>query len=196
MDSLPQYLLALVDHWAALMTGGILIAILALFERARGQAVSWRAYLLIAVVCFFVASFLAWKDENAAKLHAECLLSHAQNAKEIRKRFVSQHLQSFLVRVTALRRHVDAAEFPAWIKENQTLGEEMFAWVKSNMGEGAAAKLIDMNGQTYDFAPLGPVNADNLNILNGLNKIAGNLGTLQREPEWDTFQPPTATDCK
>src|ERR1700733_2690331 len=67
-----QYIVDLFDHWAAFMTGGIPVAILAIWERWRGRNVSFRFYVVVFLVFGFVAaSFQTWREENKARLLAE-----------------------------------------------------------------------------------------------------------------------------
>jgi hypothetical protein len=61
MDLL-QYIVDLFDHWAAFMTGGIPVALLALWERWRGRNVSFRFYVAVFLIFgFSAASFQTWR---------------------------------------------------------------------------------------------------------------------------------------
>jgi hypothetical protein len=52
-----QFAVALLDQWGALMTGGIVIASLALWERRRNKPVSWNVYFSLVLVFFSVRIF-------------------------------------------------------------------------------------------------------------------------------------------
>ena len=58
------FLRSLVSHWGVLMTGGIPIAILALWEHWTGQSISWGPFSIGALVFVLWAAYLAWKDQH------------------------------------------------------------------------------------------------------------------------------------
>jgi len=98
--------------------------------------------LLIALVCARLpfAVYGLWDEEHLKRLHTECLLGRARDAQQKRKEFVSQKLQGFYVRAQDLmHKRITPDEFPAWAQEEGRLGKEVAEWIKTNMGEGAAA---------------------------------------------------------
>jgi hypothetical protein len=171
-----------------------------LSDAAHTKVTSGRVALivLVALLCarFPFAVYGLWDDEHTKRLHAECLLNRAHDARQQRQELVSQKLQSFYVKVEELlHRRITATDWPGWAREEANLAAEMREWVKSNMGDGAAAKLQDMEGGSYDFAPMNPVSGEHVGALNWLNKTANNLAVLQKEPQWDTFKPSTPPEC-
>jgi hypothetical protein len=63
MVNVQDFLAAILGHWVSLMSGGIVIVALLLWERFRKNAprIVW-----VIIVCLFlgVASFQAWNDEH------------------------------------------------------------------------------------------------------------------------------------
>jgi hypothetical protein len=58
------FLRSLASHWGVLMTGGIPMAILALWEHWKGQSISWGVFSIGALVFALWAAYLAWKDQH------------------------------------------------------------------------------------------------------------------------------------
>ena len=56
MSEAIRFIWALINQWAALLTGGLIIAFLAAIERRCGRSISWRAFLcgdFVIVLCVF-----------------------------------------------------------------------------------------------------------------------------------------------
>lgn len=66
-----NFVCAVVDHWATLLTGGIVTAIVAFVERYNNKPINPKLMLRIFGVFLVWAFFLAWRDENIARLNAE-----------------------------------------------------------------------------------------------------------------------------
>lgn len=62
--SLWQFIKNVGHHWVALMSGGILIVSLGLFERFSGKNVPVEVYIAIIALIFCIAFYLAWRDER------------------------------------------------------------------------------------------------------------------------------------
>src|SRR5438477_7842033 len=58
-----HFVTAVGGHWGSLLTGGVLIATIWLYEHRRGEAMSWRFAALLAALALVVAVFLAWRDQ-------------------------------------------------------------------------------------------------------------------------------------
>jgi hypothetical protein len=61
-----EFILAVARHWSTLMTGGIIIGALDLWQNT-GHSVPPFLYWSVAIVALFVAFFRAWRDEHQAK---------------------------------------------------------------------------------------------------------------------------------
>ena len=71
LNEITRFGLAVVTHWQAYMTGGIVVAILSAYERLTRKTIS-RRIVVIAIIAFFVvASFMAWRDQYRAAISAE-----------------------------------------------------------------------------------------------------------------------------
>ena len=88
MDSLREYLLAVVDHWF-FWFGGIMLVVFELVKRKwKEKAERWlSAWVFWGVVgvCLFIATFQAWHDDHSMYLAASNELStyHGQQAPDL-----------------------------------------------------------------------------------------------------------------
>ena len=62
-SELIEFWRAVVGYWGSLLTGGIVIALLWLYEHYKGQSVPWRAIAVIAGLALLVAVFLSWREQ-------------------------------------------------------------------------------------------------------------------------------------
>lgn len=49
MHDLKQFARAILSHWLTLMSGGVIIVAVGIFERAVGKNISWSMYLALIV---------------------------------------------------------------------------------------------------------------------------------------------------
>src|SRR2546421_677004 len=70
MSDIFRFIVDVAEHWQALLTGGVLMAILAIVERKNGKQLPWTAFRWIAVMALFVACYLAWHDQYKAAMNA------------------------------------------------------------------------------------------------------------------------------
>jgi hypothetical protein len=63
------YLRALLKHWIALASGVGSLVLSTIGARYSSPLPSW-TFWLMALVCFFIASFLAWREGHASLLAA------------------------------------------------------------------------------------------------------------------------------
>jgi len=63
MSKLWLFLSAVLDHWAVLMTGGLVTACLAVLQYWWQKTFSWRFHKWVIVVFLAYACFLAWREE-------------------------------------------------------------------------------------------------------------------------------------
>jgi hypothetical protein len=149
--------------------------------------------LIIVEVPFVV--YTMWKEENTARLSAECKLAAISNETMLHRELVKTKLQDFYVRAQDLfKESVTQETFQDWVERFNAFTKDAFVWVTNTMGPRAAAKLQDMNGFSYSYKPRS-VNDAHENGLNWLNKESQNLVTLMDDPNWDSFKPNISSDC-
>ena len=61
-----RYITAVFGYWEVYVTGGLITAIITVFERWRGKNLSWRAYAQLIAAFLVIAMFLVWRDERQA----------------------------------------------------------------------------------------------------------------------------------
>jgi hypothetical protein len=180
-----QYAWDLLDHWSAFMTGGIPVAILAVWERWRSRNVSFRFYVAIFLgFGFAAASFQTWRQENAGRLLAE------QTDISARQRLAKKaELQKFFIEAgvllnTPIDRAISDQDFKKYSDSVELWINTTGKWIRDNLGDAALAKFLDRSTTTflmYDAS----VNTMHNNIINGLVSIRKNLSTLVETNAWD-----------
>lgn len=64
MDELRLFVRAIFSHWLTLMSGGVIIVAVGIYERVAGGNVPWSIYLSLICALIVIASFLAWRDKS------------------------------------------------------------------------------------------------------------------------------------
>jgi len=78
LSDIWRFLADLLDNWAAFMTGGIPVAVLALWERWQQRPISFRRFAAIFLLFgFAAASFQTWRQEHAERVAADGRASKA-----------------------------------------------------------------------------------------------------------------------
>src|SRR4030088_228454 len=86
LADIQLYILGLADNLAAFMTGGILVAIVAIWERFRERSIPLKFYLMLFLgVGFMAASFQTWRQEYAAKTLAQQMAFKGRNPDTVRR---------------------------------------------------------------------------------------------------------------
>jgi len=63
-NDLLEWVLAVIQHWQVLMTGGIITALLTVAESYREKGFSWHFSKWVLLVFFVIACFLAWREQR------------------------------------------------------------------------------------------------------------------------------------
>jgi hypothetical protein len=61
-----QFVTAVLQQWAALVTGGVIVAVIALYERASERPFAGRLFWAGVIISLVAAVFLAWRKERLA----------------------------------------------------------------------------------------------------------------------------------
>jgi hypothetical protein len=77
LRALGAFFSAVIRRWAAFVTGGVVVAIMAAYEHAVAGSVSWLRYAVFLLFGFVCACFLAFKDQFEAANRAQSDLSNA-----------------------------------------------------------------------------------------------------------------------
>jgi hypothetical protein len=191
---LIEFISALIFQWAALLTGGVVIAMVAVWEKFYGN-IPPSAYLIVVVVTFVAACYLAWlKQKNAADA-AECKIYVSQKRSEAKKQLATFHKEADKFIFSTLTRDSPQSEFDAWLSETNKWYNEVIAWVSKNLGEQALSKLTDIANPpiiTWGRA----INQNHNSTINNLIKIKENIGYLMESSAWDDFDTRVASSFK
>jgi hypothetical protein len=79
-SDLALFLLALWNHWQALVTGGLLAVAVMLIDRARKQPLSWRTFGIIMGLALLWSCFEAWQEEHTRLVSLKADLTDARLA--------------------------------------------------------------------------------------------------------------------
>ncbi len=192
MSSTLSFLYAVGSNWGALVTGGVLIGILGVFERWRNRPLSWRAYRWIAAGAVFVACYFAWLAEHDARFSAEHDLRVSQDKlthQQLDNQKLAQ-LQSLYAEVgpiieANLPKDISTEDFEKWAAAAQNWADTTANWINANLGVAAAARFTDRSG-ALTFSYSRAVNSKHEAILNGLTQLRKNLTTIIESRSWDS----------
>src|SRR5216683_820078 len=62
LHEILAYVLAVITHWIGLLTGGLLVAVLLIYERLRKTTIPRKWFVGMVGACVLIATFLAWRD--------------------------------------------------------------------------------------------------------------------------------------
>jgi len=63
LSDIGTFLWGVLSHWQAYMTGGIVMAVLFIYERLWNKTVSTRTVVWGIIAFFIAAFFMAWRDQ-------------------------------------------------------------------------------------------------------------------------------------
>jgi hypothetical protein len=170
----------------ALLTGGIGVVLLGLWERKHGQ-LTFRHYVALVIIALLPAAYQSWFDEHQLRTDAERKIETFDNRMNQRRELVRSTLRRFYNEAQSLLwEKVTADSFADWGQREIHFGEQAGQWITKNMGEASRAKFEDMSGLGLNFD--GSLSSQHLQARNWLNKVSRNLQDLQR-PEWDGNAP-------
>lgn len=66
MSDILLFIWAVLGHWQAWLTGGLVIAVFTVVERYREKAFSWKVFAWFPAAFLLVAFYLTWHDEHVA----------------------------------------------------------------------------------------------------------------------------------
>jgi hypothetical protein len=72
-----RFAAAVIAYWGTLLTGGVIIAAVALWEHYHGSAIPWSWVQAGAFLAFVVATFQAWRDQYRALIAETAYRSRA-----------------------------------------------------------------------------------------------------------------------
>jgi hypothetical protein len=75
--AIVEFVRSVLSYWGSLLTGGILIASIWIWEHYRGEAVPWRLVALIAGLALATSTFMAWREQHQALLEERAYRSRA-----------------------------------------------------------------------------------------------------------------------
>jgi hypothetical protein len=71
LQTVPEFIWFVLSFWQAYVTGGILIAIMSIWERYHKRSISWNKFRWIFIVFLFVSFFNAWHDQKNIATRAQ-----------------------------------------------------------------------------------------------------------------------------
>jgi hypothetical protein len=173
-----QYVLDLSDHWAAFMTGGAPVALLALWERWRNRNVSFRFYVAIFLgFGFAAASFQTWRDEYKARVIAEQTVAHSKQHAAEKAQLQKFYTDGGDLLNRNIPKNINDEDFKKYGDECDAWLNRTVEWIAQNMGEAAKARFLDTASYVTWTSPRA-VNQTHGNIINALVNYRKNLQVL------------------
>jgi hypothetical protein len=180
LADIGQFIWDLLDHWSAIITGGIPVALLAIWERWRSRSVSFRFYIAVFLgFGFAAASFQTWRQEHFSRIQAEQLMRHSRDAA------ITRQLQKYYAEASQFQREAaafavngDEEQFNALKKKVDVWGKESGAWILQNMGEAAYHRVIQSD-------TLPNVYTERTELILVTGAVRDNLGKLLENTAWD-----------
>ncbi len=68
MKDIWQFFIGIFYHWIPLVTGGLIMAALGVFEHRTGRSVPWSWYASILILFFLYSCFVTWRDEYRVRI--------------------------------------------------------------------------------------------------------------------------------
>ena len=78
-----SFVYAVLAHWQALATGGLVTAIVGVYERKKKTDISWQSYAFIIFLFCIYSFFAAWQDEHRNTQTVVSEKAIAESAKNI-----------------------------------------------------------------------------------------------------------------
>jgi len=187
MNSVTLFLWEVVTHWSGLMTGGIVIALLAMYEHWRGQSLRWGLFLVIATCAFIASSYFAWNDEHEKRLGAEKVnervlaVRDRQAIKAMLQRYYTDGGKLF---DRQLDRNISTDEFNAYVANVNQWALYSSNGIEQTIGIGAKERFLDTSGQP-SFAYQKAISEQHNNVLNYITHLRHNLVVLVESAAWD-----------
>jgi hypothetical protein len=168
----------LLSNWASWLTGGIVAALFALWERYRNKPYGLRTVAVFVAFSFIFASYQTWHDEYAQ--------NHSRS--KVRESHVAK-LQTFYSKVgdllaEPLAKDSSKADVDKYLAKADAWIDDSAQWIKLNMGDAARDRFLDLSGMSAVRYQKAVDEAHNQALMN-LTRLRQNLDELIRNPAWD-----------
>lgn len=160
LQDIWQFLCALVKHWAALLTGGAIIAFNTAYHAEKQTQQGKTEFNILAFLFFVIAAFLAWRDQRKivrvnTAAHSEQLQAlksqvetlQAQLDDKMRRQKIKTALGDWHTTVQNLRSELDSVNLLQFNGETRQkfaadvirLEEALSSFLEKNIGKAEAA---------------------------------------------------------
>lgn len=153
MDELRLFVRAIFSQWLTLMSGGVIIVAVGIYERVAGGNVSWSIYLSLICALVVIASFLAWRDRNheVSELRQEL----AKEREPIRREFDAIRLRllttTLAPEITQELRNLKALILSRReLLERKDVGDFFVKWIKPYEIHLHYGAQLDLNQKQYE----------------------------------------------
>jgi hypothetical protein len=185
LSDLTQFIGDLLDNWAAFITGGIPVAILAIWERWRSHNISFRFYAaLFLAFGFTAASFQTWRQEHVARVQVEQTISLARNRSATKAQLQKFYIELGALLDVQLKRDISPAEFESYKTESNRILNAQAQWIKDNLGDAALARFTDKSDMKAVQFEKAVNDVHNIMLMNQTRFIQ-NLKDLIESSAWD-----------
>lgn len=167
------------------MTGGVPVAILAVWERWRGRNVSFRFYVAVFLgFGFAAASVQTWREENKARMIAEQTIARAKERTATKAQLQTFYIELGQMIDIQVPKDISTEDFAKFGAASDLKIGEMASWILKNMGPPAFARFLDRTGMmavTYPAA----VNQIHNTLLMNESRYRQNVLAMIESSAWD-----------
>ena len=143
LRELAVFISASVRHWGVLVTGGVLVASVVVYEHVTGRAISGSFFWGAIGASLFAAFFLAWRDERRKLQILEAQINAAEKIKQIGDKLSDLYDDGRTIR----RKIVDSDDGFTVEMTVQCLDdwrEELFDYLRDNVSLSKARHTVDI----------------------------------------------------
>jgi hypothetical protein len=143
-----DFVVAVLRQWGALVTGGVVVAAIAVYEHISGRPIAGRPFLIAVIISLLVAFFLAWRKE---RLTVERLKNRGS------KREVAEKLAEFLTDGEHWQRVCENPKLEIFPGDQISLwSNKLDNYLTSKLGNAYAVRVKSANGILPLVAELAP----------------------------------------
>lgn len=136
-----EFVVAVLQQWAALATGGVIVAVIGLYERASQKPVAGRLFWAGVIISLVAAVFLAWREERLTVERLNAQIVPGQRRKEAR-----DHLSRLLRAKDKFVECLNDTDQIPMVGNIDQWEEETRKYLRDNLGEADEILFMDTTG--------------------------------------------------
>jgi hypothetical protein len=195
MSALSLYLSAFLPKWWALVSGAALFGVERFADRFSPSLkkqldripTGVRRFLEVSffLIAFFYVGFSVWNDERNTSMAEKCKIEKSEDRSAARNQLAAFRKEADDL-FTALTKDSSEEDVKSWFSKENDWEWKVYTWTRDNLGEAAAAKVLDKNGMPA-VSWSNQVSSDHNRELSIIDRIKHNIDALTESSTWDDF---------